>query len=67
MNPSKLLLAILFSSVLASSGYQSSPLSKEDVFQVSRIIEKGKDHPDKLDDLFDDRRLIYSRDAKHLL
>jgi hypothetical protein len=67
MNPSKILLSLLFSAVLASSSFQSAPISQEDILQVTQIIKQGEDQPDQLIELFDDRRLHYSKDAKHLL
>jgi hypothetical protein len=67
MNPLKLIVALLFGAVLASSSYDSSPISKEDVFQVTQIIKKDEDQPEQLVELFKDRRLSYSKDAESLL
>lgn len=67
MHFAKLVVALLFGTVLASSSYRARPISQVDIGQVTEIIEQGEDQPEQLVELFKDRRLRYSKDSKHLL
>lgn len=67
MHIPRLLLALLLSVALASSSYRARLLSRDDIRQVAQIIDQCEDQPGQLAELFKDRRLRYSKDAKHLL
>jgi hypothetical protein len=69
MNLSKAIFALLLgaSTVLASSGSLARFISKNEISEVTQIIDQLDDQPEQLVELFKDRRLRYSKDTKHLL